>query len=66
MGTVAIFNYGENSSVSDAAKKWGHTMVVVGYDPDTQMITLKGSNGPKGDEKVYSTSMSVQDFYSSR
>lgn len=40
-------------------------MVVTGYDQDTGIITLKGSN-QNGDEKVYSTTMSVGDFYSKR
>lgn len=36
-------------------------MIVIGYDPTTQMITLKGSN-KTGDEKVYTTQMSLTDF----
>ena len=47
--------------VSNAAKTYGHTMLVTAYDPQTQMITLKGSN-KTGDEKVYTTTMSLSDF----
>lgn len=38
-------------------------MLVTWYDADTGMITLKGSN-KNGDEKVYSQTMSLNDFYS--
>jgi hypothetical protein len=38
-------------------------MLVTGYDADTGMITLKGSN-KNGDEKVYTQTMSQNDFYS--
>lgn len=65
VGSTAIFNYWPNSNVSADAKKYWHTMVVTGYDQDTWIITLKGSN-QNGDEKVYSTTMSVGDFYSKR
>lgn len=65
VGSTAIFNYWPDSNVSADAKKYWHTMVVTGYDQDTWIITLKGSN-QNGDEKVYSATMSVWDFYSKR
>lgn len=58
---TAIFKYPVTAHVSNAAKTYGHTMLVTAYDPQTQMITLKGSN-KTGDEKVYTTTMSLNDF----
>lgn len=63
VGTTAVFNYWPTANVSDAAKKYWHTMLVTGYDADTGMITLKWSN-KNGDEKVYTQTMSLNDFYS--
>lgn len=58
---IAIFKYPYTANVSNAAKTYWHTMIVTGYDPSTQMLTLKWSNRT-WDEKVYTTQMSLQDF----
>ena len=63
VGMTAIFKYPYTANVSNASKIYWHTMMVTGYDPSTGMITLKWSNGPKGDQKVYTTTMSLEDFY---
>ena len=63
LGSTAVFNYWPNANVSDSAKKYGHTMLVTGYDAGTGMVTLKWSN-KDGSEKVYTQTMSLNDFYS--
>ena len=65
VGSTAVFNYWPNSNVSASAKKYWHTMVVTWYDQATGTITLKGSN-KNWDEKVYTQTMNVNDFYSSK
>jgi len=59
--SIAIFNYDKNSGVSEDAKKYGHTMVVTGYDPATWNISLKGSN-KNGDEKVYTSTYNIKNL----
>lgn len=61
---VAVFDYRNAKNVSDASRKWGHTMYVAWYDEATWMIHLIGSNGWEGlENKVYSKDISVEDFY---
>ena len=61
---VAVFDYRNAKNVSDASRKYWHTMYVAWYDEATWMIHLIGSNGWPGlENKVYSKDISVEDFY---
>ena len=61
---VAVFDYRNAKNVSDASRKYWHTMYVAWYDEATWMIHLIGSNGwPWLKNKVYSKDISVEDFY---
>ena len=61
---VAVFDYRNAKNVSDASRKYWHTMYVAWYDEATWMIHLIWSNGWPGlENKVYSKDISVEDFY---
>ncbi len=56
---VAVFT---NNGTNWVNKKRWHTMYVTWYDPNTGIVTLVGSNNG-WDEKVYTASYNLQDFY---
>lgn len=61
---VAVFDYRNAKNVSDASRKYWHTMYVAWYNEATWMIHLIWSNGWAGlENKVYSKDISVEDFY---
>lgn len=59
IGDIAVFTNNGTNNISE--KRW-HTMYVTWYDPNTNIVTLVGSNY-LGDETVYTQDYNLETFY---
>ena len=61
VGTVAVFDFTWMKWFSPYQQKWWHTMVIESWDPNTGLLTLKGSN-KDGKEKVYTETHTISEW----